>query len=254
MENKQLIIAISGKKRSGKNTVGEFINDYFNHDDFFNSVRFYAFGDAVKETAAIMLGLDIDYFKDDKVKDEIFTFIGGKTFTGREILQIVGTQALRENFCDTVWITNINQKLFVSRFDINILTDLRFISEYEYLRSLIKFEVIFIRVNNNRLKDQDQHRSEIELDDYHFDFTINNYGTIEELKEKVFDVCRSIENRDTIDNINAEINTEVKQEKEIMSEGDYKRSLARINEINWEDQDFISLWGFGPEDKILEIN
>lgn len=124
-----------------------------------------------------------------------------KNSTLREVLQIVGTELLREGFNKNVHVAstmaNIKDK------DNVIITDMRFPNE---LKAIEARDGICIRVIRPSTQDsngvckekcqnypnckpcggiQSEHESETALDDYDFDYIIDNNGTIEELIEKV---------------------------------------------------------------------
>lgn len=187
------IIAICGVKRSGKNTVGNYIGEYFVRRRKF--VKFLSFGDTVKETVSVMMGFDKDYFKNESVKEKIFGFIDGKTYSGREIFQLVGTEAIRNNFNKSTWITALNNKLIYSNCDINIITDLRFRNEYDYLKTLKdKYNVIIIRVYRSSVQSNDTHASETEVNKFDYDCNIHNdVDSLEDLKQKVNKICENLE-------------------------------------------------------------
>lgn len=191
---KKTIIAICGAKRSGKNTVGNFIGQYFTYQKR-KSIRFLAFADTVKETAAAMMGFHRDHFKDDSIKDKTFHFIDGKSYTGREIFQIMGTEALRNGFNKSVWITALNNKLINSIHNIIIITDLRFRNEYDYFQSLKdQYNVYIIRVYRSSIKSDDNHQSETDVNKFGYDFVIhNNTDSLEDLKQQVNLICEKLE-------------------------------------------------------------
>ena len=122
-----------------------------------------------------------------------------KNSTLREVLQIVGTELLREGFNKNVHVAstmaNIKDK------DNVIITDLRFPNEMEAVK---KRGGITIRVNRPcdicggsgyhkmscPVSKSGEHYSEIALDSAEFDYVIENSGSIEELIEKVREILK----------------------------------------------------------------
>ena len=102
-----------------------------------------------------------------------------KNSTLREVLQIVGTELLREGFNKNVHVAstmaNIKDK------DNVIITDLRFPNEMEAVK---KKGGITIRVNRPGLT-KSNHLSETSLDSAEFDYEIDNNGTISDLVDKI---------------------------------------------------------------------
>lgn len=169
-----IIIGISGKKRSGKDTVAKLIANHLDCD-------ILSFATPVKEVTALMMGYEKDEFLSDNCKDKIYTFIDGKTITGRELLQMVGTDCMRNIINETVWITNMNNRILSSKKKYIIIPDVRFDNEYNYIKNN---NGIIIRTERTDLKSNDTHISENMLDNYHFDYTIKcktgEYDIIEE--------------------------------------------------------------------------
>ena len=69
--------------------------------------------------------------------------------------------------------------------DVNLITDVRFKSEVKGIKDL---EGIIVRVNREGAG-AGYHISEIDLDDYSFDYVINNNGSMEDLLLKVKEFC-----------------------------------------------------------------
>ena len=122
-----------------------------------------------------------------------------KNSTLREVLQIVGTELLREGFNKNVHVAstmaNIKDK------DNVIITDLRFPNEMEAVK---KKGGITIRVNrsfNHKMGSKEtgtidltpEHESEKALDNAEFDYVIQNNGTISDLIDKIRNIL--IENK-----------------------------------------------------------
>lgn len=117
-----------------------------------------------------------------------------KTLTPREIMQKLGTEGSRDLIHPNIWI-NSTLSEYCSKSDINkndsisgcpkwLITDLRFPNEAKAIKDR---EGLLFRINRgNCLPGFKDHISEVALDDYkEFDEIIDNYGSIEDLIEKV---------------------------------------------------------------------
>lgn len=117
--------------------------------------------------------------------------------TVRTFLQKLGTDALRNNLHENVWINalmseyreyipcgptpNFEGSGQAYCFPNWLVTDLRFPNEYDTLKC---HNTIFIRVNRKNIQKMD-HPSENSLDEHSFNHVIDNNGSIEELIAKV---------------------------------------------------------------------
>lgn len=246
-----MIIGISGKIGSGKDTIGNIILDLLDicypaksciTKDNWKIVKY---ADALKDIICILTGCtreqleDID-FKNSKLPDEwiryyyvsidgqksklyntydeafkdcpkVFHLVEQKHLTYRELLQILGTDLLRNQLHENVWVNALMNKYkpFIEGYPtlikskgeplvegviygmgkaINpnlIITDCRFTNEAKAIKDR---GGIMIRVNREDITGQHKlnpHNSETALDDYNFDYVIDNFGTIEELIAKV---------------------------------------------------------------------
>ena len=286
-----MIIGISGKTKSGKDTVGRIIQyltsdikdtDFTRYCEIQNNNeqvykealnttwQIHKFADALKDIVCILTGCtreqleDID-FKNSKLHDSfirygyadgfIKEYIGngemGNTKminkqcskeeyeehykinwqtaykvhpTYREILQYIGTDLLRNQLNENIWVNALFKNYYIEHYlygntpyvlqpngnyrpaelhhsgmteqdMINlgatkvsscnwVVTDVRFPNEAIAIKDR---GGILIRVNRFNSNQQlfDQHPSETSLDDYPFDYTISNNSTIEELIEQV---------------------------------------------------------------------
>jgi len=164
------IIAFTGKFQSGKTTCANLIQ---------NSVKL-SFAKPIKDIAKIYFGWNGD--KDDK---------------GRRLLQVIGTNAGRE-YNSNIWVEKMHEQLLHEKtFEesknkdvdtIIIIDDLRFNNEAEFI---IKWKGIIINITRPGY-DGDAHVSEIGILDEYVDYTINNDGTIEELKNKLLEIIKKI--------------------------------------------------------------
>ena len=211
------IIAISGKKQSGKDTIGNIIKYLTSKGSVYpydpkltytsSPYLIKKFADKVKDIVCMLIGcsradLENEDFKNsllgpewgivetnplnsiEPFKDLNFVSL----MTVRQMLQKVGTDAMRDGLHPNVWVNALMSDYKypkLSQYDPSywIITDCRFPNEAEAVKNN---QGIIIRVNSKRCKNDDNHPSETALDDYNeFDYIIDNDGSIEELIEKV---------------------------------------------------------------------
>ena len=177
MNKPGLIIGISGKMGSGKDTVAKEIQKTFPEYDF----RRVSFGYNVKKIVSILTGLDMRTILSRKIKN---VFLEDWDLTVGEMFQVVGTNALRDMLNNDVWILSLFNN--VKDGENIIITDVRFINEADYIRNRGGF---LLRINGdpNKLRVSEKrninHKSETELDNYnHFDIEYDNIPPIENLK------------------------------------------------------------------------
>lgn len=158
-----LIIGISGKKRSGKNTVADFIEDQLED----KKVVQLAFADELKNEVAEACGVSRDFIEMHK---DIF----------RPMLQWWGTDFRRKLFGENYWVDKILYKItqLSLETDVVIITDVRFQNEASMVQ---KSHGMIIRIERKQEK-EDNHPSEIALDGYMFDNVINNDYSIDFLR------------------------------------------------------------------------
>jgi hypothetical protein len=184
----------------------------FNWQDYWEIKKFAT---KVKEIATLITGIPIEKFEDQDFKNtfldthwnkEVFenkTSIDKnnnaynksiiKPMTVREMLQIIGTDALRNNLHPDTWVNalmcdyipySINSGDY-KKYESNwIITDLRFPNEMQAVKANGGITIKVIRPNDKDIP-LDLHPSETALDDAEFDYEIVNDGTIEDLRDKV---------------------------------------------------------------------
>ena len=160
-----MIIGFGHKAQSGKDTAGEYLVKYY-------GFKRMSYGDKLKEVASVLTGIPIEEFYGE-YKNKF-----NKTWnkTHREILQHLGTDAIREQFDIDAWVkstlTNLDS-------DNNyVVTDVRFPNEVEGIKDLGGKVVKVIRGTGNYPIDN-YHPSEVALNNYNnWDHIINNNGTL----------------------------------------------------------------------------
>ena len=194
-----MIIGISGKAQSGKDTVCKMMAYtlwYYKHSqrlepfsiehyekcsknyvNLLNKVgwRQKSFAYKLKQCLSFVLNEHISRFEDNDFKKSNVDWLG---ISVRELLQEFGT-AIRNEVCDDFWV-----KACLKDFEEHnnyLITDVRFKSEAKGIKEK---EGIIIRVNREGAG-AGNHISEIDLDDYNFNWIIDNNGSMEDLLQKV---------------------------------------------------------------------
>lgn len=165
------IITISGKARHGKDTTANQIK--WQLEDKGCTVLITHYADLLKFICKNFFGWD-----------------GQKNDEGRTLLQYVGTEVVRKKDPE-YWIKFIVSilDLFPNEWDYVIIPDCRFPNEIDTLAD--KYGVTSVWVDrgddfdNCLTLEQQKHPSETALDNYRFDYRLDNKGTLEDLEDEV---------------------------------------------------------------------
>ena len=159
-----MIIGLSGKKRSGKDTVADIVCNMY------PSTIKYAFASPLKLEVATATGFSLKYIEEHKSNFRL-------------ILQGWGTDFRREIYGKDYWIRKMEEalKLILSTHEHVVIPDVRFLNEYEFVKSL---GGVMIRIER-AVDYSDTHVSENELDHTTFDHVIVNDGTERDLVDKI---------------------------------------------------------------------
>jgi hypothetical protein len=169
-----MLIGISGKAGSGKDTLAAAINA-ISAEKF--QVR--RFSGKLKLIAELLTGIPADTMNDQDVKNARIGSHWG-TMTLRELLVLIG-QDMRDRLHPDVWVN----ALFADFDDRRnwIVPDVRYSNEMKAIKDR---GGIVIRVDRPAISYVD-HPSETELDSAEFDLRISNTGTRRELFSKAFE-------------------------------------------------------------------
>jgi hypothetical protein len=181
----QKIIALSGKIKSGKDTVADIIQQ-----NTHNRFVIKKFAERLKRVVSTLTETPLEMNFTQEGKNILVSEIG---LTIGQLQQKVG-EGLRNVVDNDIWI-----KLLFTDTDERdwLITDLRYKGESHFLKSK---GAILIRINpsypgysaTNGTRDPN-HSSEIDLDDYTgWDYVIENSGSLEELESKVSEVLKNI--------------------------------------------------------------
>jgi len=197
----KLVIGLHGPKGVGKNFVGDVIGSILENRGL--TVKKLAFADEIKEFCINVLGLErylvygSDHHKNTFTQyewDQMPRFVKDKfpTKTGymtiREVLQIFGTEFIRECWDLHAWVKTVSRKIRNGREMCYIVTDVRFEDEFNCIKQMDGYNwFVSGPQRGDDFSKKDSHSSEKGLDISKFDFTINNQltDTVETLRSQV---------------------------------------------------------------------
>lgn len=222
-----MVIGISGRLGSGKDTVGKIIQYLTaedvgadclkriraglsidgHHNSTFENKKFAG---KLKLIGSILSGVPVENFEDQEFKKLPMSLDWEMTY--REFLQKLGTEAMRDGLHKNVWVNALfaDYKYYekynhaFSKDGVNygnrtlhypdwLITDMRFPNEMD---AVILREGITIRVNRpvHALSEENNavqlHPSETALDNSEFHYIIDNDGSFEDLMKKVEEILK----------------------------------------------------------------
>ena len=182
-----MIIGLCGAQGVGKDTVGDILVSEFGFTKL-------TFASALKDVISILFSWPRDLLEgvtpESRVwRETVDTYWSEKTgikkFTPRKALQFVGTDLLRKQLYNDIWVNIVENKINNLRLlepKINIvITDCRFINEFNMIKTCSNSHIFNIK-RRNILETNMTHDSEIDWINYDFDKILYNDGTIYELK------------------------------------------------------------------------
>ncbi len=187
-----MIIGISGKARSGKDTFALMLTEELNKR-YYPPFVMMAFANELKTRCQEAFDLSYEQlWGDDKeVLDKRYMKASEQYWTAREIMQDYG--AFYRTIDGKFWVKNLFKVIEEKEYTNVIITDVRYVNEADYI---INNGGYVIRVDRDSKDDVHnmQHPSEIELDNYkRFDFTVINNLGLDELKQSAADVARFLQ-------------------------------------------------------------
>lgn len=187
-----MIITISGKSRSGKDTTAAYLKEKFSSYD----IDTVALADKLKIVCCYMLNnigynITLDHFYDEIEKERERTLINGSIFTLRKLMQDTGTE-FKSIFGQDFWCRELYKTMDPSGY--YIISDCRYQYEIDYFNSKFS-KVISLKLerdqDNNLSEKAKQHSSETEMDDIQYDYIIDNNSSKEELYSKLDEIFDS---------------------------------------------------------------
>lgn len=180
------IVCISGKARHGKDTAANYMKKKLELSGKKVLIAHYA--DLLKY-----------------ICKTIFNWNGVKDENGRQLLQYVGTDVIREQNPD-YWVEFIISilDLFYGDWDYVLIPDCRFPNEVERLKEA-EFDVTAVKIVRDDFKseltpEQQNHKSETAMDEFEFDYVIHNKdmsGFYKNLNQLLIDITEVTEDEET---------------------------------------------------------
>ena len=176
MKTSQLIIGVGYRMGVGKDEVANQLCR--------RGYKVLRFADALKEAACTIFGWKRSDLEDLNFKMTVDEFWGE---TPRALLQRMGTEAMRNNIRDDVWIQALRRRITASGAERIVIPDVRFVNEAEAVKSWGGYVLKVTRPGFEApgiTQAQAKHSSETEMDAYDaWDGHMVNSGTIAELRE-----------------------------------------------------------------------
>jgi NTP pyrophosphatase (non-canonical NTP hydrolase) len=185
---KPIIIAFCGLAQSGKSTAMQAVRQFIHNNSPKAAVYTLNFADPLKEAYRAITG---EFFLDvAEYKNAPSAMFDG--MTNRQVIQKIGTDALRNSFDKRIWIKCLQKKienLAITEHGHEcyiLIGDLRFANEADWV---ISNNGIIVQVQRKGVV-SDGHESESTvLVPGHL---IKNNGTLEELYEKINNLCWAV--------------------------------------------------------------
>jgi len=203
-----MIIGICGLIGSGKGTVADILVE--------QGYKKVSFADKLKDGVATVFGWDRAMLEGDtdesrawrEQPDEFWTAETGRTITPRIVLQEFGTDCMRDGFYDGVWVSLLKKELVENPGDY-VIPDVRFSNEQNMIRDIggqvwqvrrgnvpLWWETA-INCNESNSSEESNNPMKVVFPEVHasewkwarrdeeFTVTIDNNGSMEDLKHQV---------------------------------------------------------------------
>lgn len=172
-----MIIGLTGKMGSGKDTIADYLVEKYNF-------RKVGFSDELYAAVCGLFDIDLEdafRFKEDGTKiviaDNQFPLVSKGQFTWREFLQRFGTDMARKVWGENFWVERFTYKYLEEIPYDMVVRDIRFNNEAALIN---KYGGTIWEVTRPGYEG-DEHESELGIHEGHIDGELNNSGTIPEL-------------------------------------------------------------------------
>lgn len=178
MATKMKIIGITGRARSGKDTLANFLVEH-------GEAERMSFANPVRRFISKLTGIKMDDLLDGPLKEQPLPEFGGKS--PRQMMQTLGTEWGRDLIDPNLWITVARKELeFAANYplawrpELVVFSDVRFENEAAMIREL-GGQIIHIR--RPGAEAVNSHVSEAGVRVAHGDVVVNNEFGLDHLRE-----------------------------------------------------------------------
>ena len=158
------IIGIAGLAGSGKDTVAKFIKNELYIEGHY--VKILSLADPIKRGCSELFGIDIENFTNRDKKAATNDYWG---MTHRKMLQLIGTDCVRDTFDENVWIKRLMKDAYELEFCpdipeyrelIVIVPDIRFDNEADWIRGNNLNSLLYVNRPDLEQIQENTHKSE----------------------------------------------------------------------------------------------
>jgi len=164
-----MIIGIMGKKKSGKDTLANYIIDKYKYTK-------KSFAYPLKKICSYLFHIPFHFFENQEFKECI---LDEWKMSPRQIMQKVGTDMFRHHIDNEFWIRHLKYEIDMT--SNIVITDVRFLNEVMMIQ---KYDGILIYIERNENEDMNEiHISENQDLLKYADIHLQNNGSIQNLIE-----------------------------------------------------------------------
>jgi hypothetical protein len=172
-----MIIGLSGYAQSGKDTLGAFLVKE-------HGFKRYAFADGLKNVVYTLNPIVGPNGPDSRIQELVDTKgweEAKRVPEVRRLLQVMGTEAGRKVLGENVWVDAVFNQIAKNGDENVVITDARFPNEAQAVKAAGGY---MVRINRPGVTAINDHPSEVSLDEWGFDYTVNNDSSLLVLRDK----------------------------------------------------------------------
>ena len=202
-----MIISVSGPIGSGKDTVAKIIQEITPYHNW----EIQKWAGKLKTIGELISGIPKEKFEDQEFKYTTLPAMwdkDGEPMTVRDLLQLLGTEAMRNGLHENVWVNALMADYTPNHYLIGattrhlddatalypnwIITDTRFPNELEAAKTRNGISIKVHRPGSKSDAKQAQHASETALNNVtDWDYVISNDGDLDDLRNKVYEILEA---------------------------------------------------------------
>lgn len=176
------VILISGKAMAGKDTTAEILKEKLEKEN--KKVVILHFAKYIKDYLKIYMNWN-----------------GEKTDEWRTLLQKLGTEVIKQKLnMPHFHVNRVVEDIKILKelgYEYFIIPDTRFINEVTFMMAHFPYDTISVRVHrmgfeNNLTDEQKNHLSEVDLDNFTFNYNIYVQNGVEHLRDEIYRVFKDI--------------------------------------------------------------